>query len=64
LLKVVVGTVPFFSPIDRVRKVVSKKKIKRINSIRFTGLIRSSLAGWYKVSGRAILLIGSAKYRI
>ena len=64
MLKVVIRTVPFFSPIYRVRKAVSKKEIKRINPIRFIGLIWSSLVVWYKVSKRAMLLVGVAKYII
>ena len=40
-LKVVVRAVSFFSPIYRVRKVVSKKRIKRINPIRAILLIDS-----------------------
>jgi len=56
---------PFlFSYIYRVRKVVSKKRIKRINPIRVIGLIRSSKTVRYKVSRRTILLIGVTKYTI
>ena len=63
-LKVVIKTVPFFSPIYRVRRVVSKERIKSINPIRVIGLIRSSKTVCYKVSRRIMLPIGSAKYII
>jgi len=47
-----------------VRKVISKKRIKRINLIRVIGLIRSSKTVYCKVSRRTILLIGVIKYTI
>ena len=56
---------PFlFSYVYRVRKVVSKKRIERINPIRVIGLIRSSIIVYYKVSKRVILPIGGIKYTI
>ena len=54
----------FFSPIYRVRRVVSKERIKSINSIRVIGLIRSSKTVCYIVSRIIILSIGGAKYII
>ena len=63
-LKVVIRTVPFFSPIYRVRNIVSKKRIKRINPIRVIGHIWSSKTVYYKVSRRIILPIGGTKYTI
>ena len=60
----VIKTVVFFYPIYRVKKAVDQKGKKRINLIRFKGLIRSFKIVYYKVSKKAILLTGSTKYTI
>jgi len=56
---------PFLSPIYKVKKAVSKKRIKGTNPARVIGLIWSTTTVRYKVSRRrAILVIGSTKHTI